>query len=112
MKKLLESGGHTVTTCIDGREAIEAVKQQTFDLVFMDIEMPGMGGIESTKVIRSLGEKGAQLPIIATTGHADPEHRLNCLRGGMNDSISKPVDKAALGQAIAQWAPRRANPGR
>jgi signal transduction histidine kinase/ActR/RegA family two-component response regulator len=109
LKKLLESSGHTVETCRSGAEAVEAVKAREFDLVFMDVEMPDMDGLQATKLIRSTGRDEAHLPIIAVTAHTDADHLSLCLDCGMNDTIQKPVDKGILEQVVAKWTPRHSH---
>src|SRR5262249_37006980 len=75
---LLERRGHKVTIANNGREAVDAVRQQIFDIVLMDVQMPEMGGFEATAEIRALeADRDVRLPIIATTAHA-----VNSDRGG------------------------------
>lgn len=87
----------------NGTKAIEKAKNNSYDLILMDVGLPDMTGIEATKVIRSFpNTKKAQVPIIAITGHADtPEIRQECLDAGMQDVLSKPA-KPLLLQAVFQ----------
>jgi len=94
---ILESQGHSVVVANNGREALAAVAERTFDLVLMDVQMPEMDGLEATAAIRER-ERGTarRLPIIAMTAHARKEDRDRCLAAGMDDYISKPIRAAKL----------------
>jgi signal transduction histidine kinase/CheY-like chemotaxis protein len=101
MLHVLEKRGYSVTVAGDGLLTLEAYKRQSFDLVLMDIQMPGMGGFEATEAIRQLEEAtGRHIPIIALTAHAMKGDRERCLEAGMDDYLTKPVQKAALFEAI------------
>jgi CheY-like chemotaxis protein/HPt (histidine-containing phosphotransfer) domain-containing protein len=93
---------------LNGREALQALACEQFDLVLMDVQMPEMDGFETTRAIR-LSEQatGLHLPIIAMTAHAMKGDRERCLESGMDDYISKPVQPKALAQLVAQWAPEK-----
>ena len=99
-----------VTLCLEGREAIEAVKSMDYDLVLMDHMMPGMDGIEATRIIRGLaaemGEKYAKLPIIALTANAIVGVKEMFLQNGFNDFLSKPIEIAKLNSILANWIPK------
>ncbi len=104
----LEQLGHSVTCVGDGTKAIAILKEQHFDLVLMDVEMPEMDGFEATTRIRN-GEAGSAntaIPIIAMTAHAIVGFKEQCLQYGMNDFIPKPVDINDLSAAIARAVPR------
>jgi signal transduction histidine kinase len=107
IKRLLSQAGHEVETRGSGAEAIEAIRQGEFDMVFLDVEMPGISGLEATKRIREAGYGVEQLPIIAVTGHGDALHCSLCLDSGMNETVQKPVNAGVLEQMVAKWAPRR-----
>ena len=99
--KLLEKMGHQVTLVGDGQAAVDAVKKDTFDLILMDVHMPGMDGLEATVVIRTLEkQRGHHIPIIATTAAAMATDREKCLAAGMDSYLSKPISQSALRQAI------------
>jgi CheY-like chemotaxis protein len=94
---LLERGGHTVVIAADGKQALAALERETFDLVFMDVQMPEMGGFEATALIRARERQtGKRLPIIAMTANAMKGDRERCLAAGMDGYVSKPITSAAL----------------
>lgn len=80
----------------DGAKAVSAVEAGTYDLVLMDLQMPGVDGIEATKQIRALSTAGSDLPIIALTASEMAEQRQECLAAGMNDVLMKPLELEAL----------------
>ena len=94
---ILKKRGHTLTHAANGREAVEAATQEAFDLIFMDVQMPEVDGFQATSRIRA-GEltQGRRTPIIAMTAHAMAGDRERCLAGGMDDYISKPLQKTEL----------------
>ena len=96
-KGMLEKLGHTLTQAADGREAVEAYKSGSFDLIFMDVAMPVLDGLKATRAIRELeAVDGAHTPIVAMTAHAMAGDRDRCLAAGMDDYLSKPVQKEEL----------------
>ena len=94
--------GHRVHLVANGQLAVEAVRRGDYDLVLMDLQMPGMDGVEATQAIRALGGAFASLPIIAMTANAFDEDRQACLAAGMDDYVAKPIDVERLAQAIAR----------
>jgi len=98
---LLNELGHSVEVADNGREALEKLANGTFDLVFMDVQMPELDGLEATRRIR-MGERGsdAHIPIIGLTANAMMGDREKCLEAGMDDYVAKPVRKANLLAAI------------
>jgi len=104
--RLLENMGYGVDVALNGVEAVREVDRGTYDLVLMDVQMPGMDGYEATREIRKRGgrgTKGAAIPIIAMTANAMKGDREKCLASGMNDYIAKPVRPAQLEETIEKW---------
>ncbi len=97
-KGLLERRGHSLAHAANGREAVEAAGREVFDLIFMDVQMPVMDGLAATRSIRQAEQAGGRPPtlIVAMTAHALTGDRERCLAAGMDDYLSKPLDKAAL----------------
>jgi PAS domain S-box-containing protein len=94
---ILEKRGHSLVHAVNGREAVEAAGRETFDLIFMDVQMPEMDGFEATRRIRGFQEAtGRHTPIVAMTAHAMAGDRERCLAAGMDYYISKPLEKAEL----------------
>jgi CheY-like chemotaxis protein len=100
---MLEKAGHRIDVVEDGQAAIEAVSARPYDLVLMDVQMPEMDGLEATRRIRALGAVRGDVPIVAVTANAmrGDDHR--CLEAGMNDYITKPIDRARLLGKVNQW---------
>ncbi len=98
--KILETMGCQVHEAHDGQEVLDALESQTFDMVFMDIQMPVMDGIEATRRIRKANAAYADIPIIAMTAYAMAGDKKKFLEAGMNDYIEKPVEAAFLKTAI------------
>jgi len=80
----------------NGARALEQISQQTFDLIFMDCQMPVMDGFEATRAIRQMVGAIRQIPIVAMTAHALKEDRQKCLDAGMDDYLAKPVHRDSL----------------
>jgi len=93
-RKLLESLGLEVDVVMGGREAIPLVGANTYDLVFMDLQMPVMDGFETTRALRS--EVGFNGPVVAMTAHATQFHRDKCRHTGMNGFVTKPLERKRL----------------
>ncbi|CAN5121704.1 response regulator [soil metagenome] len=102
-RTLLRREGCVVETAATGDEAIAAVKRARFDLVFMDMRMPGMDGPSATRAIRASGDR---TPIVALTANAFAEDRKACLEAGMDDHLTKPLEADALRGALARWTNR------
>ncbi|ASQ89777.1 hypothetical protein CHL67_01545 [Prosthecochloris sp. GSB1] len=88
----------------NGVEAIEALESLRYDLVFMDVQMPVMDGLETTGRIRG-NRAWDGIPVIALTAHAMPGDRETCLKAGMDDFLSKPLSPVALREMLAKWLP-------
>jgi two-component system, sensor histidine kinase and response regulator len=94
---LLMRRGHAVTLVNNGREALAALERDTFDLVLMDLQMPEMGGLEATAVIREREQRtGRHMRIVAMTAHVMTGDRERCLAAGMDGYLSKPIDRQML----------------
>jgi PAS domain S-box-containing protein len=105
--KLLEKDGHTVVTVSDGREALQRLEGGSFDVVLMDVQMPGMNGFETTAAIRRAEEGTPRHQfIVAMTAHALAGDRERCLAAGMDRYLSKPISREALAAALAEAADR------
>jgi signal transduction histidine kinase/DNA-binding NarL/FixJ family response regulator len=98
---LLRAAGHHVELARDGEEAVAAVEGGEFDLVLMDVQMPGVDGLEATRRIRALPPPRGRVPIIALTAAPLPEHIEQCLRVGMDGHIAKPIRRDELLEALA-----------
>jgi len=99
---VLNKLGHSMAIATNGNAALERLKQSSFDLVLMDIEMPEMNGIEAATLIRSgkAGIENAEIPIIAMTAHVLDEIAVKCKEAGMNHSISKPINIETIEEII------------
>ncbi|MDW7552649.1 MULTISPECIES: hybrid sensor histidine kinase/response regulator [Azospirillum] len=97
---MLRGAGHRVDTVADGRQAVAAVQRETYDLVLMDVHMPEMDGHAATREIRGLPTPVGSIPILAMSASALPEEVQRCRDAGMNGHIAKPVDRAAMLDAI------------
>lgn len=101
--KMLEKMGHQPTIARDGREALAAMETASYDVVFMDVQMPEIDGLTATRKIREREEgTGSHIPIIAMTAHAMKGDRERCLQAGMDDYLNKPVSSAEIEEAIAR----------
>ena len=99
--RLLEKRGHEVSVAGNGAEALEALEKQAFDLVLMDVQMPGMDGLQATQAIRKDENKtGKHIPIIAMTAHAMLGDQERCLEAGMDDYITKPIRPQQLVEVL------------
>ena len=101
-KMLLENSGHTVTCVKNGLEVIQLLSAERFDLIFMDIQMPLMDGVEATRKIRSSKELGrkSEIPIIAMTAYSMIGDRENFLGAGMDDYVAKPISMKKINEAL------------
>jgi PAS domain S-box-containing protein len=99
---LLERDGHRVTAVGDGAGAVAAVGTGRFDVVLMDMQMPGMDGVEATRAIRALPGPEAGIPIIALTATAVQGELERCLAAGMDDFVTKPIIPETLAAALAR----------
>ncbi len=101
-RTILEKQGHTVFLADNGRKAIESLKEQPVDLLFMDVQMPEMNGYDATREIRRLGYS---LPIVAVTANAMKGERDKCINVGMNDFLTKPFKSGDILPVLERWLP-------
>jgi signal transduction histidine kinase/DNA-binding response OmpR family regulator len=105
---LLRKWGHRVTIVDSGMAAVTAAAGGDFDIVLMDLQMPGMSGIEAAQRVRKIAGKRGQVPMIALTAHVLSSIRDEVLAAGMQDHVTKPIDPDALAAAIVRLVPRSA----
>jgi two-component system sensor histidine kinase/response regulator len=106
---LLTKRGHTVTVVANGREALDALERETYDLILMDVQMPVMGGFEATAAIRAREQRtGGHVRIVAMTARAMNGDRERCVAAGMDGYLSKPIDPRMLFATVEDDSPSRA----
>ena len=99
--RLLEKRGHCITTVATGRAAVEALKQNTFDLVLMDVQMPERDGWMATEAIRLQEQAtGGHIPILALSAHAMKDYQERCYQTGMDGFVTKPFLPDQLYEAV------------
>ncbi|MFC0199414.1 hybrid sensor histidine kinase/response regulator [Paracoccus rhizosphaerae] len=104
-RSMLNRLGQDVDFAEDGIAALEAVGRKKFDLLLMDISMPGMDGIEATRRIRQMDGPQASIPILALTAHAGKTEHKACLSAGCNEVLTKPLELETLRRALSRWKP-------
>lgn len=105
-RRTLEAWNVLVTVADNGRLAVEAARQQSFDAVLLDVQMPEMDGYEAARQLRRLFPDPSRLPLIGLTASALPEDRVLALAAGMNDTLAKPFDPAVLYARLAHYTGR------
>ncbi|GJD95783.1 ATP-binding protein [Methylobacterium iners] len=103
---ILRRAGHEVDVAASGAEAIRAIQTKSYDLVLMDVQMPGMDGLTATRHIRALEHPSASVPIVALTANVLPQQVSAFRAAGMNDHVGKPFRRDTLLEAIERWATR------
>ena len=107
--EMLSHVGVEVHTAEDGAQALQQLQAEPFDLVFMDMQMPVMDGLEATRRIRARTDR-PRVPIVAMTANVLPADRERCLLAGMDDVITKPIDADRLEAAVQRWTGGEPNP--
>jgi len=110
--RFLEKLDCMVEVVSNGHEAVEMIRTRSFDLVFMDCQMPEMSGFEAAALIRRLNESRARVPIVAMTANAMRGDRETCISAGMDDYISKPISLREIRDILSRWVPRTPTPRR
>lgn len=103
LSEILKDMGFQVITIKEGKEAIEKIKEQEVELIFMDVQMPELDGYQVTKIIRSLELNESRVPIIALTAGAMPGDKEKCLVAGMDDYITKPFVREEIRQCLNKY---------
>ncbi|HEX4198360.1 MAG TPA: response regulator, partial [Caulobacteraceae bacterium] len=99
-RTLLKREGAAVDHVESGEQALEAVAGGDYDIVLMDVRMPGLGGLEATRTLRA---RGVKTPVVALTANAFEDDRRACIEAGMDDFLVKPLNLEALRGALARW---------
>lgn len=107
IKKMLEKQGHDVDIAFNGREVLQKAQLEHYDMIFMDIQMPEMNGIEAARVIKETSHPGQIPVIVAVTANALKGDRENCLAAGMDDYISKPIKSTMISEIIDRFFGKR-----
>ena len=101
--RMLTELGFDVEAVCNGADAIEKIKNDNFDAVLMDVQMPEMDGFDATRIIRNLQDSRKNIPVIALTAHALKGDKEKCLEAGMNDYITKPINAKQLSKVLDSW---------
>ena len=104
IRAILEAAGQTVEEAVGGAEALAAATDRAFDMIFMDLQMPGMDGFAAARAIREQSALNRHSPIVALSANVLPEHIHASAAAGMNDHVGKPIMPAVLLGAVARWA--------
>jgi CheY-like chemotaxis protein len=108
---LLERLGYAVETVDNGRQAVETVERERYNLVLMDLHMPELDGFAATAAIRAQEQgTGRHLPIVALTADAQPQDAEGSLAAGMDDHLTKPVTLERLAAVLERWVPTHNEP--
>jgi len=105
---ILKNLGCRVDLAENGEMAVAAVKNKSYDIIFMDCQMPVMDGYDTTRRIRAMGSisrSGGELPVIALTAHALAGDRVKCIKAGMDDHLAKPFSKRQMAEILSRWLP-------
>ena len=102
-KAMLDKLGCHIVVAETGLEALDAVSNQHFDLIYMDCQMPKMNGYDASRAIRQMDGEKSRIPIVAMTANIDPQDRIHCFDAGMNDFLSKPFKVEDLAAMTQKW---------
>lgn len=102
VRRMLESAGHTVTEAVNGFEGVRLATTRQFDIVLMDVSMPGMDGVEATKAIRGLPAPHGSVRIVGLTAHALPAEQARFAEAGMDECLVKPIRLSALTAVLSR----------
>jgi two-component system sensor histidine kinase/response regulator len=105
IERMVQKLGYRADLVANGREALDALSQRSYGLVFMDCQMPEMDGFEACREIRSRDLGNTRIPIVAITANAMKGDRERCMAAGMDDYVSKPFKQDDLRAAIEKWIP-------
>jgi CheY-like chemotaxis protein len=111
--RMLEKRGHRVVLADNGEEALEALAKETFDVVFMDVQMPRMDGLAATAAIRKIERErgdGSHQTVIALTAHAMQGDQERCLAAGMDGFLAKPIGVRQIEEILQKYMGLRAEP--
>jgi CheY-like chemotaxis protein/nitrogen-specific signal transduction histidine kinase len=106
---MLKKSGLQADLASNGKEAVQAIEKRHYDLIFMDIQMPEMDGLEATRIIRMI-ESEQNTPIVALTAHTRQEDRDSCFDAGMNDFLPKPLNRQEVERILQHWLPKFRGP--
>jgi CheY-like chemotaxis protein len=106
MSTILQRAGHFVTIAANGELAVEQFSNSVWDLILMDVQMPVMGGLEATQLIRAKEAAGQRTPIIGVTANAREEDKDQCIDAGMDAHLPKPVAVGDLMATIERFCPK------
>ena len=101
---LLQKWGHTVVLAKNGQDSIDLFPTRSWDVVLMDMQMPVLGGLDATRLIRAMEGAGERTPIIAMTANAMESDREACLQAGMDDYLAKPFNANELQAMLARYS--------
>jgi len=105
-KLLLKGLGFNSHTADTGQAAIDSMKTNNYDFIFMDVQMPIMNGLETTQTIRHMERRsGRRIPIVALTAHVTEGSREECIAAGMDDYLAKPIDAESVQKMLDKWLP-------
>jgi CheY-like chemotaxis protein len=110
MSTILKRAGHSVTIAANGELAVDQFSTSVWDLILMDVQMPVMGGLEATRLIRAKEAAGQRIPIIGVTANAREEDRVQCIEAGMDAHLPKPVVVGDLLAMIERFCPASEQP--